>query len=76
MTLDKHRIDGLPKILDRTMVSSRYEQLLIDAGYSKVGTAPAKGDRVKAWWIHPSYRRVEVIYTADQSLVVSAYHVN
>lgn len=65
MTLDKHRIDGLPKILDRTMVSLRFEQLLIDAGYGKVGTAPAKGDRTKAWWIHSYYRRVEVIYTAD-----------
>jgi hypothetical protein len=53
MSLDKHRVDGLPKILDRTMVTSRFEQLLIDADYGKVGTSPAKGDRVKAWWIHP-----------------------
>lgn len=76
MTLDKHRIDGLPNILDRIMVTSRFEQLLVDAGYVKVGTAPAKGNRIKAWWTHPLYRRVEVIYTNNGLIVVTAYHVN
>ena len=76
MTLDKHRIDGLPSILDCIMVTSRFEQLLINAGYAKVGTAPAQGNRLKAWWTHPIYQRVEVIYTADSSIVITSYHVN
>lgn len=48
MTLDRHRIDGLPKILDQTMPATRFEQLLIDAGYIKIGTAPAKGNRINS----------------------------
>lgn len=74
MTLNRHRIDGLPKILDRTMPAARFEQLLADAGYIKIGAAPAKGDRIKAWWTHLTYQRVEVIYSADAATVVTAYH--
>lgn len=74
MTLDKHRIDGLPKILDRTMPDTRFEQMLVDAGYTKIGSAPAKGNRIKAWWTHPSYQRVEVVYSGDSQIVVTAYH--
>ena len=74
MTLNRHRIDGLPKILDTTMPATRFEQMLTDAGYTKFGTAPAKGNRIKAWWTHPTYRRVEVIYSVDVATVVTAYH--
>lgn len=74
MTLDKHRIDGLPKILDRTMLATRFEQMLIDAGYTKIGSAPAKGNRSKAWWTHSTYQQVEVIYSGDSQTVVTAHH--
>ncbi len=56
MTLDKHRIDGLPRIVDRTMPTTKFEPMLTAAGYTKLGTTAAKGNRVKAWWIHPNYR--------------------
>ena len=75
MTLNKHQIDGLPKILDRTMPTSKFEQILLNAGYTKAGTAAAKGNRIKSWWTHLSYRRVEVIYSPDGALVITAYHV-
>lgn len=74
MTLNRHKIDGLPKILDRTMPAVRFEQMLVDAGYNKVGVAPAKGNRIKAWWTHPAYQRVEVIYSANATTVITAYH--
>ena len=44
MTLNRHQIDGLPKILDRTMAAAKFERLLVDAGYSKIGSASAKGN--------------------------------
>lgn len=56
------------------MPAARFEQLLADAGYIKIGAAPAKGDRIKAWWTHLTYQRVEVIYSADAATVVTAYH--
>ncbi len=74
MTLNKHRIDGLPRILDRTMSTTKFEPMLTTAGYIKIGTTAAKGNRVKAWWMHPNYRRVEVIYSYDGNVVVTAYH--
>ncbi len=74
MTLNKHRIDGLPKILERTMPAAKFEQMLLAAGYIKIGTAAAQGNRIKAWWTHSSYRRVEVIYSSDAATVVTAYH--
>jgi hypothetical protein len=76
MTLNRHRIDGLPKILDRTMAAAKFERLLVDAGYTQIGSASAQGNRVKIWWAHPSYRRVEVIYSNNLSTVITAYHVN
>jgi hypothetical protein len=74
MTLDKHQIDGLSQISSKTLPAQDFEQLLIDAGYSKIGSAPAKGNRIKTWWTHPTHRRLEVIYSPDQSLVIAAYH--
>jgi hypothetical protein len=39
-----------------------------------VGSAPAKGNRIKVWWNHPNFRRVEAIYSPDRNLVITAYH--
>lgn len=74
MTLDKHQFDGIGRITAKTLPASSFEQLLLDAGYTKIGTAPAQGNRLKAWWTHPTYRRLEVIYSPDSSIVITAYH--
>ena len=76
MTLDKHQLDGLGRITSKTLAAQTFEQLLLNAGYSKIGTAPAQGNRVKAWWTHPTYRRIEVIYSPDMSVAITAYHPN
>lgn len=76
MTLDKHHIDGLGRITSKTLVAQAFEQLLLNAGYSKIGTAPAQGNRAKAWWTHTTYRRLEVIYSPDMSVAITAYHPN
>lgn len=74
MTLDKHQFDGIGRITVKTLPTLTFEQLLLDAGYTKIGTAPAQGNRLKAWWTHPTYRRLEVIYSPDSSIVITAYH--
>lgn len=76
MTLDKHQLDGILQILAKTLPTSEFETLLIEAGYSKIGTAPAQGNRIKAWWNHPTFKRVEVIYSSDGAIAITAYHVN
>ena len=60
MTLDKHKIEGIVQI---------------QAGYTKIGTAPAQGNRIKSWWTHPTYPRVESIYSPDGTIAITAYHV-
>jgi hypothetical protein len=74
MTLDKHTLDGIPPITSKTLPASDFEATLINAGYTKIGTAPAQGNRIKSWWTHPTYRRVEVIYSPDMALAITAYH--
>ena len=74
MTLDKHSIDGVPQITSKTLPAVDFDQMLIAAGYTKIGAAQALGNRVKAWWTHPTYRRVEVIYSPDQTVAITAYH--
>ena len=74
MTLDKHKLDGINRIQARTLPASEFEQLLVSAGYSKIGTAPAKGNRIKSWWTHSTYRRLEAIYSPDSTIVITAYH--
>lgn len=76
MTLDKHQLDGISRIQTKILPTSVFEQLLINAGYSQIGTAPAQGNRFKAWWVHPTYRRLEVIYSSDRAIVITAYHTN
>jgi hypothetical protein len=75
MTLDKHLISGIPPIASKTMPSDQFDMLLIQAGYTKAGTAPAKGNRIKVWWVHERYNRVEAIYSPDGAIAITAYHV-
>jgi hypothetical protein len=44
MTLDKHKIDGIPPITSKTLPASELDALLLQAGYTKIGSAPAKGN--------------------------------
>ncbi|MBE9251525.1 hypothetical protein IQ226_20815 [Dolichospermum sp. LEGE 00240] len=75
MTLNKHQIRGLPNFKCTILDANQFEKLMLDAGYSISGTAPAQGNRVKVWWVHEEYPRVESIYTPDQKKVITAYHV-
>jgi hypothetical protein len=34
------------------MPAEVFEQLMFNAGYTVVGSAPAKGNRIKVWWNH------------------------
>ncbi len=38
MTLDKHKIDGLPQITSKILLATEFDKLLIQAGYSKIGS--------------------------------------
>jgi hypothetical protein len=75
MTLDKHKLDGIAQITAKTLPSTEFELLLLTAGYGKIGTAPAQGNRLKVWWTHPTFRRIEAIYSADGIVAITAYHV-
>ncbi len=75
MTLDKHTIQGLSAFTTKTLPSGEFEKRMINAGYYEVGSAPAQGGRVKLWWSHDTYPRVESIYSSDKSTVITAYHV-
>jgi hypothetical protein len=75
MTLDKHQIQGIQGFNSRVISSNEFEKAMIDAGYSISGSAPAQNSRIKVWWIHEQYPRVEAIYSPDQKIVITAYHV-
>lgn len=75
MTLDKHKLDGILQITSKTLPKEDFETLLENAGYQLSGSAPAKGNRLKVWWNHLSYRRIEAIYSPDGQIVITAYHV-
>jgi hypothetical protein len=75
MTLDKHKIDGLPQITSKTLPATQFDDLLIQVGYSKIGSAPAQGNRIQVWWTHPTYSRVEAIYSPDGSVAITAYYI-
>ncbi|NEP02616.1 MAG: hypothetical protein F6K58_29000 [Symploca sp. SIO2E9] len=74
MTLDKHTLDGIPQITSKTLPVVDFERLLINGGYTKIGSAPARGARLKVWWTHPTYRSIESIYSADGTIAITAYH--
>jgi hypothetical protein len=76
MTLDKHKIDGLTQITVRVLPTAEFDSLLIQAGYNKIGSAPAQGNRLKSWWTHSTYERVEAIYSSDGAVAITAYHVS
>lgn len=65
MTLDKHKIEGVPQIMSKTLPSEEFDALMVQAGYSQIGSAPAKGNRLKVWWTHPTFEQVEAIYSPD-----------
>ncbi|CBN57015.1 MULTISPECIES: hypothetical protein [Kamptonema] len=75
MTLDKHKLDGIPQITVKTLLSTEFELILLTAGYAKIGTAPAQGNRLKVWWTHSTFRRIEAIYSPDGTVAITAYHV-
>ena len=37
---------------------------------------PLKGRRLKIWWRHDTYRRIESIYSPDETVAITAYHVD
>jgi hypothetical protein len=76
MTLDKHHIDGIQPITSKTLPTEQFNELLLQAGYIQLGSAPAKGNRIKTWWTHVIYARVEVIYSPDGAVAITAYHIN
>ena len=75
MTLDKHKLDGIDQITVRILPAKDFEALLSEAGYQRTGSAPAQGNRVKVWWNHPTHRRIEAIYSPDEAIAITAYHV-
>jgi hypothetical protein len=75
MTLDKHQIDGIGGFSEKVLPASQFDELMMNAGYSISGAAPAQGGRVKVWWIHLTFRTVESIYNNDKSIAITAYHV-
>ncbi len=75
MTLDKHQLDGIGGFSEKVLPADQFEELMMNAGYSISGTAPAQGGRIKVWWIHLTFRTGESIYSEDKSIVITAYHV-
>jgi hypothetical protein len=75
MTLDRHKIEGVPQITVKVLPAETFDDRLVEAGYLKIGTAPAQGNRLKSWWSHPIHPRVEAIYSPDGSVAITAYHV-
>jgi hypothetical protein len=75
MTLDKHQIDGIGGFSEKLLPASQFEELMTNAGYSQIGSAPAQGGRWKFWWTHETFNNVESIYSNDKSTVITAYHV-
>jgi hypothetical protein len=75
MTLDKHQLDGVGGFSVKVLPASQFDRLMMSAGYSISGSAPAQGGRVKVWWIHSTFRTVESIYSEDKGIVITAYHV-
>ncbi|MEY3297062.1 MAG: hypothetical protein RLZZ597_322 [Cyanobacteriota bacterium] len=75
MTLDKHKLDGIPQITSKILPVETFEALLLAEGYQQAGSAPAQGNRTKIWWNHPQHRRIEAIYSPDGKVAITAYHV-
>jgi hypothetical protein len=76
MTLDKHPISGVRSFGRKTVASIVFEKAMISAGYEKTGSIVTWQGRVKVWWEHKTYNRVESIYSPDKRVVITAYHVD
>ncbi len=74
MTLNKHRLQGIAKIRQRTMSRIEFESLLSSQGYYRKGSAPANGERLKVWYGHATYDPIESIHSGDGRIVITAYH--
>lgn len=74
MTLDKHQIDGIGKITSKTLPTHKFEEIMQLAGYRRISSQPAEGDRIKVDWYHYKWAKVEAIYTPDQKVAITAYH--
>lgn len=66
MTLDQHKLDGIAQITAKTLLSTEFELLLVGAGYEKIGTAPAQGNRLKVWWTHSTFRRNDLLLRSSR----------
>ena len=44
MTLDKHKLDGIPQITAKTLPREQFEKLLKDEGYQRLGVHPLKAN--------------------------------
>ncbi len=75
MTRDRHKIEGVPQITVKVLPAQEFDAQLTQAGYAKISTAPAQGNRIKCWWTHPIYPRVESIYSPDGNVAITACHV-
>jgi hypothetical protein len=75
MTLEKHKLDGLPKFTRKTEPVVKFEAKLKKAGYYSTSTMPAKGNRVAVIWEHPQYRRIKAIHSSNQKIAITAYHI-
>ncbi|MBW4582742.1 MAG: hypothetical protein KME42_24510 [Tildeniella nuda ZEHNDER 1965/U140] len=65
-----------PSITSKTLPAKQFNELLLPAGYTQLGTAPAQDNRIKTWWTHSIYARVEAIYSPDGAVAITAYHVS
>jgi hypothetical protein len=76
MTLEKHQLDGIPGFEYRTISVIAFEQRMKAAGYEIIGSGSGTQNRIKIWWTHKQYRRVEAIYSPDKKTVITAYNVD
>lgn len=74
MTLDKHEIQGLPKIPYKVLPIIVFERMLLNAGYYKTATVNTHNNRIKVWFNHSIYPRVECIYSIGSNKCITAYH--
>ena len=75
MTLDKHLLDGIGKVTkSKTLATRDFEEKLTANGYYQIGKGKAQAGRIKVWFAHQEYRRVEAIYSEHGDIAVTAYH--
>ena len=64
---------GIHQLLELVL---KLEKRMLNAGYFEIGSAPGQGGRIKVWWSHNEYPRVESIYSPDKNIVLTAYHIS